>query len=69
MNKYQTRYLIILDELAVFPPYARKMVADIPELFRMVFEVKGEKMSPGAAIYEVDLNKLAVHLNLVSEKK
>jgi len=69
MNKYQTRYLVILDRLAVFPPHARKMVKDIPELFRMMFDEKKRDGRIRASVYEIDLEKLASFLNSVSKKK
>lgn len=69
MNKYQTGYLVILDRLAAFPPYAREMVEDIPELFRMIFDKNIGNGPSRASIYEVDLEKLASFLNSYQEKQ
>jgi hypothetical protein len=67
MSKYRTGYLVILDHLSVFPPHARKMVEDLPQLFTLLFEVHADGKGPAAAVYGIDLQGVRAYLNNVSE--
>jgi hypothetical protein len=58
MNKYGTKYLVILDELTAFAKDARNMVEEFPELFTLLVEIKPQDIGPSAAVYEVDLEGL-----------
>ena len=65
LSKYRTSYLVILDHLSVFPPYARKMVKDLPQLFTLLFEVHPDGKGPSAAVYGIDLRGVRAFLNTV----
>lgn len=56
MQKYRTRYLVILDDLAAFPPTARAMVGRLPELFDLVFERRADDSGPSVSVYAVRLD-------------
>jgi hypothetical protein len=58
MSRYQTRYLVILDGLAVFPRFARRMIARFPDMFSLVFEARPAGRGPVASVYVVDLEKI-----------
>lgn len=53
--QYKTGYLVILDRLAAFPPVARQMVAQYPDIFTRVFEAGTQEPGPRASIYVIDL--------------
>jgi hypothetical protein len=70
IHKYRPELLAILDENAAFPPYARKMVDDLPEAFSLVkhfYPAEGEK-GPKGSIYTIDLDKVAEFLNYTGNK-
>ena len=58
MEKYGTGYLVILDQLAAFPPVARDMVLRFPDIFRLEFEARAKGPGPAASVYSVDLAAL-----------
>ncbi len=62
MLRYRTGYLVILDRLAAFPPVARRLVAQYPEIFTLVFEASAPMPGPGALIYIVDLKAVELAL-------
>ena len=55
IDKYQTEYLVIVEQLASAAPYARKMVQEMPELFSLMLEIEPEGEGPAAAVYRVNL--------------
>lgn len=63
IDKYQTKYLVIFDELAAFPPHARKMVQDLPQLFELLLDVKPDGPGPAASVYDVDLESVSLFLD------
>jgi hypothetical protein len=67
LSKYRTGYLVILDDLSVFPLHARKMVEDLPQLFTLLLEVHPDGKGPAAAIYGIDLQGVQAFLNTVSK--
>jgi hypothetical protein len=67
LSKYRTGYLVILDHLSVFPPYARKMVEDLPQLFTLLLEIHPDGKGPSAAVYGIDLQGVRAYLNAVSK--
>lgn len=69
LSKYRTGYLVILDHLSVFPPYARKMVEDLPQLFTLLFEVRPEGKGPAAVVYGIDLRAVQAFLNTSSKNQ
>ena len=63
MDKYQTEYLVILDKMGYWAPYARDMVKDIPHIFTLLYEIKHDDGSgPDAAVYKVDLEGVGEYL-------
>jgi hypothetical protein len=67
LSKYSAGYLVILDHLSVFPPYARKMVKDLPQLFTLLLEVHPDGKGPSAAVYGIDLRGVREFLSTVSK--
>jgi hypothetical protein len=67
LSKYRTGYLVIFDHLSVFPPHARKMVEDLPQLFTLLLEVHPDGKGPAAAVYGIDLQGVRAFLNTVSK--
>jgi len=63
MDKYQTGYLVIVDQLGWASPYAREMVEDLPQLFSLMLEVQPEGKGPAAAVYSVDLERVRTFLD------
>ncbi len=56
--RYRARYLVILDKEAAFPPYAKAMVKDLPEVFHLVLDArKAGKPGPDIEVYAVDLDR------------
>ena len=54
--RYRTPYLVILDKEAAFPPYAKAMVKDLPEVFHLVLDArKPGRPGPDIQVYQVDL--------------
>jgi hypothetical protein len=67
LSKYRTGYLVILDDLSAYPPHARKMVGDLPQLFTLLLEVHPDGKGPAAAVYGIDLRDVREFLNTVSK--
>lgn len=63
MNKYQTEYLVILDDLTTRSPYTREMVGDLPQLFELLLDVKPDGPGPAASVYDVDLESVNLFLD------
>ena len=68
MDKYQTGYLVIVDQLGSASPYEQKMVEDLPQLFSLMLEVQPEGEGPAAAVYSVDLEGVQKFLNSASKQ-
>ena len=67
MQRFETRYLVILDGLARFPPAARAMADAFPAVFVPVFEARGDAPGPVAMIYAVDLTALRAVLTGITD--
>ena len=65
MYKFQTRYLVILDDLTRFSSFARQMVREFPELFDFAFETRTADPGPVVTIYAVDLAKVESTLGMI----
>jgi hypothetical protein len=71
IDKYKPELLVILDGTAAFPPYARKMVEDLPEIFTLLqdFNPADEGPGPKGSIYAIDLKRVSELVGSIASDK
>lgn len=62
MHKYQTKYLVILQNNATRTLFAQRMADELPNLFTKELEIKSVGPGPSGLVYAVDLAKVKAFL-------